>query len=151
MLARLSTRSSWKGGNIWFVQLRLPFKLKTGSNLRSEFADSRLQVRNEIAVLKKVSSGHRNIVTLYDYFEASPSPIYHLSSSSMTSWNITHRRHTIFTFASISVLGGSSSTEYAPRVTITRREYTFTWSVILDTDDLPEVMPRSLFARSLTL
>jgi len=26
-------------------------------------------VRNEIAVLKKVSSGHRNIVTLYDYFE----------------------------------------------------------------------------------
>ena len=27
------------------------------------------QVRNEIAVLKKVSSGHRNIVTLHDYFE----------------------------------------------------------------------------------
>lgn len=30
---------------------------------------STLQVRNEIAVLKKVSSGHRNIVTLHDYFE----------------------------------------------------------------------------------
>lgn len=29
----------------------------------------RTQVRNEIAVLKKVSSGHRNIVTLHDYFE----------------------------------------------------------------------------------
>lgn len=28
-------------------------------------------VRNEIAVLKKISSGHRNIVTLHDYFETS--------------------------------------------------------------------------------
>ncbi|EAU84121.2 CAMK/CAMK1 protein kinase [Coprinopsis cinerea okayama7 len=28
-----------------------------------------LQVRNEIAVLKKISSGHPNIVTLHDYFE----------------------------------------------------------------------------------
>lgn len=28
-------------------------------------------VRNEIAVLKRVSSGHRNIVTLHDYFETS--------------------------------------------------------------------------------
>lgn len=27
------------------------------------------QVRNEIAVLKRISSGHRNIVTLHDYFE----------------------------------------------------------------------------------
>jgi hypothetical protein len=27
------------------------------------------QVRNEIAVLKRVSVGHRNIVTLHDYFE----------------------------------------------------------------------------------
>lgn len=27
------------------------------------------QVRNEIAVLKKISSGHKNIVTLHDYFE----------------------------------------------------------------------------------
>jgi calcium/calmodulin-dependent protein kinase I len=27
------------------------------------------QVRNEIAVLKKVSMGHRNILTLVDYFE----------------------------------------------------------------------------------
>lgn len=27
------------------------------------------QVRNEIAVLKRVSSGHKNIVTLHDYFE----------------------------------------------------------------------------------
>src|SRR5262249_48161317 len=30
------------------------------------------QVRNEIAVLKRVSSGHHNIVTLHDYFEVSP-------------------------------------------------------------------------------
>ena len=28
-----------------------------------------LQVRNEIAVLKRVSMGHRNILTLVDYFE----------------------------------------------------------------------------------
>ena len=27
------------------------------------------QVRNEIAVLKRISSGHKNIVTLHDYFE----------------------------------------------------------------------------------
>jgi len=27
------------------------------------------QVRNEIAVLKRISSGHRNVVTLHDYFE----------------------------------------------------------------------------------
>ena len=27
------------------------------------------QVRNEIAVLKKVSMGHQNILTLVDYFE----------------------------------------------------------------------------------
>ena len=29
------------------------------------------KVRNEISVLKKVSAGHKNIVTLYDYFEVS--------------------------------------------------------------------------------
>ena len=29
----------------------------------------RIQVRNEIAVLKKVSMGHQNILTLVDYFE----------------------------------------------------------------------------------
>lgn len=28
-----------------------------------------IQVRNEIAVLKRVSVGHRNILTLVDYFE----------------------------------------------------------------------------------
>ena len=28
-----------------------------------------LQVRNEIAVLKRVSMGHQNILTLVDYFE----------------------------------------------------------------------------------
>jgi calcium/calmodulin-dependent protein kinase I len=32
------------------------------------YADS-VQVRNEIAVLKRVSMGHRNILTLVDYFE----------------------------------------------------------------------------------
>jgi hypothetical protein len=33
------------------------------------FADRTGQVRNEIAVLKRVSVGHRNILTLVDYFE----------------------------------------------------------------------------------
>lgn len=32
-------------------------------------ADGDLQVRNEIAVLKRVSMGHQNILTLVDYFE----------------------------------------------------------------------------------
>ena len=44
----------------------------------------RLQVRNEISVLKRVSKGHRNIVTLHDYFEVSDirwlaSPSIHFS------------------------------------------------------------------------
>ncbi len=30
-----------------------------------------LQIRNEIAVLERVSRGHSNIVTLHDYFEVS--------------------------------------------------------------------------------
>ena len=34
-----------------------------------QLTDLLAQVRNEIAVLKKVSSGHKNIVTLHDYFE----------------------------------------------------------------------------------
>jgi serine/threonine protein kinase len=33
--------------------------------------DNMIQVRNEIAVLKRVSSGNPNIVTLHDYFEVS--------------------------------------------------------------------------------
>jgi hypothetical protein len=32
-------------------------------------ADHRIQVRTEIAVLKRVSSGHKNIITMHDYFE----------------------------------------------------------------------------------
>lgn len=34
-----------------------------------DMADGDLQVRNEIAVLKRVSMGHQNILTLVDYFE----------------------------------------------------------------------------------
>jgi hypothetical protein len=33
--------------------------------------DDSVQVRNEIAVLKRISSGNPNIVTLHDYFEVS--------------------------------------------------------------------------------
>jgi len=32
------------------------------------------QVRNEIAVLKRVSTGHKNIVSLHDYFEVTFPP-----------------------------------------------------------------------------
>jgi hypothetical protein len=39
--------------------------LSTGLNWLTEYQ----QVRNEIAVLKRVSVGHRNILTLVDYFE----------------------------------------------------------------------------------
>ena len=34
------------------------------------------QIRNEIAVLKHLSSGHRNIVTLHDYFEVGTIEMY---------------------------------------------------------------------------
>jgi calcium/calmodulin-dependent protein kinase I len=51
--------------------------IKTGKYYACKVINKKLMegreymVRNEIAVLKKVSSGHRNIVTLYDYFETS--------------------------------------------------------------------------------
>ena len=44
------------------------------------------QVRNEIAVLKRVSMGHQNILTLVDYFETMNnrpfSPPFHRPSNS---------------------------------------------------------------------
>ena len=60
MHARSSTRSSWRVGSTWWAFLnttRLPGHLIY------------IQVRNEIAVLKRISSGNRNVVTLHDYFE----------------------------------------------------------------------------------
>lgn len=51
--------------------------IKTGKYYACKVINKKLMegrefmVRNEIAVLKRVSSGHRNIVTLYDYFETS--------------------------------------------------------------------------------
>ncbi|KAI0767658.1 Pkinase-domain-containing protein [Fomes fomentarius] len=50
-------------------------QIKTGKYYACKVINKKLMegreymVRNEIAVLKKVSSGHRNIVTLHDYFE----------------------------------------------------------------------------------
>ena len=51
---------------------------------------SNIQVRNEIAVLKKVSLGHQNILTLVDYFETmnncvSPSSMIATSATPLTS------------------------------------------------------------------
>ncbi|KAF7972729.1 hypothetical protein HWV62_41555 [Athelia sp. TMB] len=51
--------------------------IKTGKYYACKVINKKLMegrehmVRNEIAVLKKVSSGHKNIVTLHDYFETS--------------------------------------------------------------------------------
>ncbi|KAI0260005.1 Pkinase-domain-containing protein [Gloeopeniophorella convolvens] len=49
--------------------------VKTGKRYACKVINKKLMegresmIRNEIAVLKRVSSGHQNIVTLYDYFE----------------------------------------------------------------------------------
>jgi hypothetical protein len=61
MRRRSSTKGLWLDENIWSV-LRLELQPKT--RLKHY-----LQVRNEIAVLKRVSMGHQNILTLVDYFE----------------------------------------------------------------------------------
>ena len=51
--------------------------IKTGKYYACKVINKKLMegrehmVRNEIAVLKKVSQGHANIVTLHDYFETS--------------------------------------------------------------------------------
>lgn len=45
--------------------------------LEGAFADT-CQVRNEIAVLKRVSMGHRNILTLVDYFETMNNRLFQL-------------------------------------------------------------------------
>ena len=47
-----------------------------------------MQVRNEIAVLKRVSMGHRNILTLVDYFETMNNrryPTSHNANARLTS------------------------------------------------------------------
>jgi calcium/calmodulin-dependent protein kinase I len=51
--------------------------IKTGKYYACKVINKKLMegrenmVRNEITVLKRVSSGHKNIVTLHDYFEVS--------------------------------------------------------------------------------
>lgn len=51
-----------------------------------------LQVRNEIAVLKRVSMGHQNILTLVDYFETmnnctlSPPPLLDTATPQKPGW-----------------------------------------------------------------
>jgi hypothetical protein len=71
MLQRSSTSGSWLVENTWWGPMR--------SNNGGDLTNGR-QVRNEIAVLKRVSMGHRNILTLVDYFE--------------TMNNRTHQGHT---------------------------------------------------------
>jgi hypothetical protein len=59
MPPRSSTSDSWQAENTWSACTEL---------LKDDKAN-KCQVRNEIAVLKRVSMGHRNILTLVDYFE----------------------------------------------------------------------------------
>ena len=81
-------------------------------------------MRNEIAVLKRVSKGHPNIVTLHDYFEVRliphPSPALGRRAHDVVA---SHYRPRITctsysTFAPVA----SCSTGYAPRATTTRRK-----------------------------
>jgi len=65
MLARSSTRDLWRVANIWF--LRLISLVDDDATYHTCLPTQ--QVRNEIAVLKRVSKGHQNVVTLHDYFE----------------------------------------------------------------------------------
>jgi hypothetical protein len=76
MLRRSSTKGLWPDENTWLV-------LRRGSPTESRLRCS-CKVRNEIAVLKRVSMGHQNILTLVDYFEtmnncASANPANHSS------------------------------------------------------------------------
>jgi calcium/calmodulin-dependent protein kinase I len=59
------------------LQLKHPLSINTIPNRTG------LQVRNEIAVLKRVSMGHQNILTLVDYFET------------MNNRTSPHRHHTL--------------------------------------------------------
>jgi hypothetical protein len=82
MLQRSSTKGLWPDENIWSV-------LRGGAMAKLKLIRSG-QVRNEIAVLKRVSMGHQNILTLVDYFETMnnrtsanpPQPLSRLDSQS---------------------------------------------------------------------
>jgi len=63
MPAKSSTRSSWRAENTWYTHF---FNLSPPTQTANLIIP---QVRNEIAVLKKISKSHPNIVTLHDYFE----------------------------------------------------------------------------------
>ena len=63
MPAKLSTRSLWRAENTWCTYF---FNLSPPTQTANLIIP---QVRNEIAVLKKISKSHPNIVTLHDYFE----------------------------------------------------------------------------------
>jgi calcium/calmodulin-dependent protein kinase I len=57
-------------------------QLDCGPDMNANWADRESQVRNEIAVLKKVSMGHQNILTLVDYFETMNNRMSRLQSHS---------------------------------------------------------------------
>lgn len=109
MHAKLSTRSSWRAVNTWSVPPSHP--------RRALLFPHTNQVRNEIAVLKRISSGHINIVTLHDYFEVrAPLPV-----RGITWLNQPSRPPTISILYSIFAPEANSLTGYAPRGTTMRR------------------------------
>lgn len=86
-------------------------------NIAANSLASVIQVRNEIAVLKKISKGHTNIVTLHDYFEVCCQCLLLDISQSV------HRLHITSTSSLICVLVASSSIVYVPRGTTTKSEF----------------------------
>jgi serine/threonine protein kinase len=82
MLAQPSTvpcqyRTGKTLGSGTYAIVKEAIHIKTGKYYACKVINKKLMegrehmVRNEIAVLKKISSGHKNIVTLHDYFETS--------------------------------------------------------------------------------
>lgn len=74
MPARSSTSASWKAANTWCALIP-----KIGPTLGQFAHIHAAQVRNEINVLKKISQGHPNIVTLHDVSPARSIPGRHAS------------------------------------------------------------------------
>lgn len=122
MHARSLTRSSWRAESSWSVSWSLydPCSHLTSFRMYPP-APSAHQVRNEIAVLKKISSGYPNIVTLHDYFEVRILLRLYYCGEVVSRCP---RRHLIIcTFVSIFAPEASSSTVYVRKATTMNRAY----------------------------
>ncbi|TCD63008.1 hypothetical protein EIP91_006100 [Steccherinum ochraceum] len=76
--------------------------IKTGKYFACKVINKKLMegreymVRNEIAVLKKVSQGHRNIVTLHDYFEVRSSALHPCARHGNLLMQTAHNLYLVF-------------------------------------------------------